>query len=123
MDPLLERQRTAQTKVAQATKASSLAYNSTPTLSFLRSPHTVIPGYQHVWSIFQSQVMCRSLDEGGLQLILLRWHRMAFKAVYVTCSVLDSDQKLAQERRQKQVLQLRQESEATIFKSSLNNLH
>ncbi|CAE7652373.1 BGL1B [Symbiodinium pilosum] len=59
VDPLLERQRTAQTKVAQ--------------------------------------VMCRSLDEGGLQLILLRWHRMAFK-----------------ERRQKQVLQLRQESEARL---------
>ncbi|CAE7035900.1 BGLU4 [Symbiodinium sp. CCMP2456] len=44
-----------------------------------------------------AQVMVKSLDEGSLRLIFLRWHRLAFK-----------------ERRQKQILLFRQESEARL---------
>lgn len=44
-----------------------------------------------------AEVMVKSLDEGSLRLIFLRWHRLAFK-----------------ERRQKQILLFRQESEARL---------
>lgn len=44
-----------------------------------------------------AQVMMKSLDEGSLRLIFLRWHRVAFK-----------------ERRQKQIVLFRQESEARL---------
>ncbi|CAE7244217.1 BGLU7 [Symbiodinium sp. KB8] len=44
-----------------------------------------------------AEVMMKSLDEGSLRLIFLRWHRLAFK-----------------ERRQKQILLFRQESEARL---------
>ena len=75
------------------------------------------------WTV--KQVMMKSLDEGSLRLIFLRWHRLAFKAdrvasafdglsdrygwrcAAVSCSVLHG-----QERRQKQILLFRQESEA-----------
>ena len=57
------------------------------------------------------QVMMKSLDEGSLRLIFLRWHRVAFKADRFLC-VLCASLPHGQERRQKQIVLFRQESEA-----------